>query len=107
VLRALRRSNCPSGVARQMVAVAAAPDRSALLAQLTLPTLVIHGAADPLVPLACGVDVAERVPGARLEVIEGMGHDLPDQLIERLLALIDLHAHGKMAVPTVRLFEQQ
>jgi pimeloyl-ACP methyl ester carboxylesterase len=107
VLRALRRSHCPSGATRQLLAVAAAPDRSALLAQLATPTLVIHGAADPLVPLACGVDVAERVPGARLEVIEGMGHDLPAQLIERLLALIDLHAHGKMAVPTVRLFEQQ
>ena len=107
VLRALRRSNCPSGAARQMVAIAAAPDRTALLAQLTMPTLVIHGAADPLVPVACGVDVADHVPGARLEIIEGMGHDLPDQLVERLLALIDLHAHGKMAVPTARLFEQQ
>jgi len=107
VLRALRRSNCPSGVARQMMAIAAAPDRSPLLGQLAMPTLVIHGAADPLVPSACGVDVAERVPGARLEIIEGMGHDLPAQLIERLLALIDLHAHGKMAVPSVRLFEQQ
>jgi proline iminopeptidase len=107
VLRALRRSSCPSGVARQMLAIVAGPDRSPLLAQLTVPTLVIHGAADPLVPCACGVDVAERVPGARLEIIEGMGHDLPAQLIERLLALIDLHAHGKMAIPSVRLFEQQ
>jgi pimeloyl-ACP methyl ester carboxylesterase len=107
VLRALRRSNCPSGVARQMVAVAAAPDRTPLLRQLAMPTLVIHGAADPLVPLACGADVAACVPGARLEVIEGMGHDLPAQLIERLLALIDLHAHGKMIVPAMRLFERQ
>jgi pimeloyl-ACP methyl ester carboxylesterase len=107
VLRALRRSNCPSGVARQMVAVAAAPDRTPLLRQLAMPTLVIHGAADPLVPLACGADVAACVPGARLEVIEGMGHDLPAQLIERLLALIDLHAHGKMIVPATRLFERQ
>jgi pimeloyl-ACP methyl ester carboxylesterase len=104
---ALRRSNCPSGVARQMVAVAAAPDRTPLLRQLAMPTLVIHGAADPLVPLACGADVAASVPGARLEVIEGMGHDLPAQLIERLLALIDLHAHGKMSVPATRLFERQ
>jgi pimeloyl-ACP methyl ester carboxylesterase len=108
VLRALRRSNCPSGAARQMLAVAAAPDRSALLAQLALPTLVIHGAADPLVPSACGIDVANKVPGAHLELIEGMGHDLPSQLIERLLALIDTHAHGKM-VPdsTARLFAKQ
>ena len=107
VLRALRRANCPSGVARQMLAIAAAPDRTALLAQLAMPTLVIHGAADPLVPSACGVAVAEAVPGARLELIEGMGHDLPEQLLERLLALIDLHAHGKIVDSTARLFEKQ
>lgn len=108
VLRALRRSNCPSGVARQWLAVAAAPDAGPLLRQVAAPTLVIHGASDPLVPLACGVDVARQVPGARLEIIEGMGHDLPDQLIERLLALIDIHAHGKIpSDSTVRLFEQQ
>ena len=108
VLRAMRRSNCPSGVARQWLAVAAAPDASLLLRQVTAPTLVIHGATDPLIPLACGVDVARQISGAQLEVIEGMGHDLPDQLIERLLALIDIHAHGKMhSDSTVRLFEQQ
>lgn len=107
VLRALRRSHCPSGVARQMLAIAAAPDRTPLLRQLALPTLVIHGAADPLMPLACGADVAACIPGARLEVIEGMGHDMPPQLIERLLALIDLHAHSKMRAPANRLFEQQ
>jgi proline iminopeptidase len=108
VLHALRRSNCPSGIARQALAIAVAPDRSTLLTQLAIPTLVIHGAADPLVPLACGVDVARQVPGAHLEIIEGMGHDLPDQLIERLLALIDTHAHGKMAADsTARLFERQ
>ncbi|HEV7817242.1 MAG TPA: alpha/beta hydrolase, partial [Janthinobacterium sp.] len=51
---------------------------------------------------------ARQVPGARLEVIEGMGHDLPPQLIERLVALIDAHAHGKMTPdPTPRLFEKQ
>ena len=107
VLRALRRSNCPSGTARQLLAIAAAPDRSALLGQLDVPTLVIHGAADPLVPAACGRDVAARVPGARLEIIEGMGHDLPEQLIERLLALIDLHGHGKINDSTARLSEKQ
>lgn len=108
VLRALRRSHCPSGMARQMMAIATAPDRTPALRQLALPTLVIHGAADPLVPLACGVEVARAVPGARLEIIEGMGHDLPGQIIERLLALIDLHAHGKILPDsTARLFENQ
>ncbi|HEY0490999.1 MAG TPA: alpha/beta hydrolase [Telluria sp.] len=108
IARAIRRNVTGAGVARQMVAVTAAGDLSPRLRRIRVPTLVIHGAADPLVPAACGIDVARQVPGARLEVIEGMGHDLPDQLIERLLALIDAHAHGKMeADPTPRLFEKQ
>ena len=102
------RNVCPGGVARQMMAIAMSGDRSPLLKTIAVPTLVIHGAADPLVPMACGVDTAAAVPGARLELIEGMGHDLPAQLVERLLALIDAHAHGKMTPdPTPRLFEKQ
>lgn len=105
IAAAIRRNVCPSGLARQLLAIAASGDRKDLLQTIARPTLVIHGAADPLVPLACGIDTAHQVPGARLEVIEGMGHDLPPQLIERLLALIDAHAHGKMAAdPTPRLF---
>ena len=96
VARALRRNACPSGVARQMVAIAASGERSALLRTIAAPTLVIHGAADPLIPLAGGKDTARQIPGARLEVIEGMGHDLPAQLLERITALIDAHARGKM-----------
>ncbi len=97
----IRRSSCPAGVARQMVAIAATGSRVRLLKTITAPTLVIHGAADPLVPLACGVDTAAHIPGARLEVIEGMGHDLPPALIERLLALIDAHTHGKMSADPI------
>jgi proline iminopeptidase len=108
VSRALRRNCCPGGVVRQMLAVTACGDRTPQLQAIAAPTLVIHGAADPLVPLACGVDTAQAIPGARLEVIEGMGHDLPAQLLERLLALIDAHAHGKMAPDsTPRLFVKQ
>jgi len=108
VARAMRRTCCPGGVARQMLAVAACGDRSPQLRTIAAPTLVIHGAADPMVPLACGVDTAQAIPGARLEVIEGMGHDLPAQLLERLLALIDAHAHGKMTPDsTARLFVRQ
>jgi proline iminopeptidase len=108
VARALRRSCCPGGIVRQMLAVTACGDRTPQLRTVVAPTLVIHGAADPMVPLACGVDTARAIPGARLEVIEGMGHDLPAQLMERLLALIDAHAHGKMAPDlTPRLFVKQ
>ena len=106
--RALRRCYCPAGVARQMAAIAAAPERGELLRAIQAPTLVIHGAADPLVPLACGEDTAAQIPGARLEVIQGMGHDLPAQLNERMLALIDANARGKMAASsTPRLFVRQ
>jgi pimeloyl-ACP methyl ester carboxylesterase len=108
IAQAISRNVCASGLARQMLAIAASGDRGKLLKVISRPTLVIHGAADPLLPLACGVDTARQVPGARLEVIEGMGHDLPPQLIERLLALIDAHARGKMAPGSLtRLFEQQ
>lgn len=108
VVRALSRNMCPDGVTRQLVAIAASGDRCTLLQTVRVRTLVIHGAADPLVPVACGIDTASLVHGSRLEVIEGMGHDLPTALIERLLALIDSHAHGKMAFdPIVRLFEKQ
>ncbi|ALK97347.1 alpha/beta hydrolase [Massilia sp. WF1] len=108
VARALRRNCCPGGVARQILAVAASGDRSPQLHTIAVPTLVIHGAADPMVPPACGVDTAEAIPNARLEMIEGMGHDLPAQLLERLLALIDAHAHGKMTPDsTPRLFVKQ
>jgi proline iminopeptidase len=108
VARALRRNCCPGGAARQFLAASAAGDRSLMLRMITAPTLVIHGAADPLAPLACGIDTAQQVQGARLEVIEGMGHDLPVQLAERILALIDEHAHGKMEPDsTPRLFVRQ
>jgi proline iminopeptidase len=105
---AIARSVCRSGVARQMTAIMAGPPRTALLRRIVRPTLVIHGAADPMLPPACGIDTARMVPGARLEVIEGMGHDLPSQLIERVLALIDVHARGKMTSDSLpRLFEKQ
>jgi proline iminopeptidase len=94
--RALRRSTNPDGVARQLAAIVTGGDRTALLRKITCPALVIHGAADPLVPLACGVDTAASISGATLKVIEGMGHDLPAQLIERLLALLDHHLRGNI-----------
>ncbi len=83
----------PAGVARQMAAaVAATGSRRDHLSGLDVPTLVIHGAADPLVPLACGQDTAAAIPGAELLVIDGMGHDLPVPLHERIADAIATHA---------------
>jgi len=101
VERAMERSINSAGIARQMVAIVSSGDRTPLLRKITCPVLVIHGAADPLVPLACGEDTAASIPGAVLHVIEGMGHDLPPQLIGRLLSLIDTHLRGNMAADLV------
>lgn len=75
-----RRNYYPVGFGRQYAAAMACPDRRPKLATITAPTVVIHGAADPLVPLAGGKDTAENIPGAELVVIEGMGHDVPAPL---------------------------
>ena len=90
--RSYDRSFHPEGTARQLMAILASGDRRRDLARIKAPTLVIHGAADRLVPPAAGRDVAAAVPGARLELIEGMGHDLPPQLWPRLVGLIAEHA---------------
>jgi pimeloyl-ACP methyl ester carboxylesterase len=91
VAAAAQRSFHPQGVVRQMVAIAADSSRAAALAQVKAPTLVLHGKADPLVPMACGQDTARRISGARFESIEGMGHDLPPGVVERLLAFLIPH----------------
>lgn len=74
--RVARRGWYPAGTLRQLVAILASGDRRPLLARIAAPTLVIHGRDDPLVPLAAGEDTARAIRGARLEVIDGMGHDL-------------------------------
>ena len=83
--RSVQRSYRPGGTARQMVAIAADGDRSPLLTAIRMPTHVIHGAADALVPVPAGRDLAKRIPGATLDVIEGMGHDLPRELWPRFV----------------------
>ena len=82
---ATQRSFNPAGVLRQMVAIVADQGRADQLKSISTPTLVLHGKVDPLVPFACGQDTARRIPGARLVGIEGMGHDLPPGVVERLL----------------------
>jgi len=86
VTEAMQRSFHPVGTLRQMVAVGADVTRALELANARTPTLVLHGRADPLVPYACGEDTARRIQGARLVGIDGMGHDLPPGVVERLLA---------------------
>ncbi len=72
-----KRAFNPDGVARQMAAVMAHGDRRPGLRQLSIPSLVIHGTVDPLVPVTSGLDTHDNIPGAELLLIEGMGHDMP------------------------------
>ena len=78
----LARAWHPQGTVRQLTAIMAAPGRARALRDCRLPAQVIHGLADPLVPIAHGQALVEAIPGARLHAIEGMGHDLPPQLWE-------------------------
>jgi pimeloyl-ACP methyl ester carboxylesterase len=83
---ALRRAYRPAGTLRQLVAIAADGDRSPGLGGLRMPCHVIHGTADPLVPVAGGIDLAAKIGGATRDLIDGMGHDLPLPLLPRFAA---------------------
>ena len=89
------RSHYPQGVARQMVAAREDGSRVERLGAITAPTLVIHGADDPLVLPAGGEDTARSIPGAELVMVPGMGHNIPHALApliaERVLAFIARH----------------
>ena len=82
--RMVRRAWRPAGTVRQLVAVVADGDRSPMLSGIAAPTRVIHGEADPLVPPEAGRDLARRIAGAELDLVQGMGHDLPQQVLDRL-----------------------
>ncbi|HSP99346.1 MAG TPA: alpha/beta hydrolase [Candidatus Dormibacteraeota bacterium] len=85
----------PAGTARQLVAILASGSRAERLRSLRVPTLVIHGTDDPLVPLAAGQETANAIPNAALLAIEGMGHDMPRPVWPRMIdAICDLAARA-------------
>jgi pimeloyl-ACP methyl ester carboxylesterase len=88
------RCSDQEGRNRQAAAVGSSPSRVEALGSLRVPTLVVHGDADRLVPLDAGCATAEAIPGARMEVVEGMGHDYPPQYWPRLVGLISTHARS-------------
>jgi pimeloyl-ACP methyl ester carboxylesterase len=85
----------PQGVARQLAAVVAAPQRRELLRRIDIPSLVIHGEDDPLVKVECGIDTARHLPNSELALFPGMGHDFPEPLLGEMAALI--HATARRA----------
>ena len=94
-LAAYDRGHSRAGVARQLHAITASGDRSRRLAQVRARTVVVHGAEDPLVRPAAGRSVAEAIPGARLVMVPGMGHDLPPQVWPVIAAEIVANARDE------------
>jgi pimeloyl-ACP methyl ester carboxylesterase len=92
VERSIARSYRPGGVARQMAAIGASADRTAGLAGVTAPTLVVHGLLDQLVRLSGGIATARAVPGSRLLIFPDMAHDLPRPRWEELVDAITANA---------------
>ena len=85
VERNIDRRYYPPGAARQYLAIMASGPRVDLLKTVTVPTLVLHGEDDPLLPVECGRDVAALVPGAKIETFPGWGHDVPEAMVPRLV----------------------
>ena len=81
----------PQGLPRQLGAILVSGSRNEALAKLKIPTLVIHGSADPLVPVEGGKDTANSIPGAKLLIIDGMGHSLPVEVAPQILQAILQH----------------
>ncbi len=87
-LRSYERGYDPAGTGRQLAAIIAAGDRTAEVATITAPTLVVHGTRDVMVTPSGGKATARAIAGSRLVLIEGMGHDLPRDLWGRLIDLV-------------------
>lgn len=92
--KAFDRGYYPVGTRRQLLAIIADGSRVERLKKITTPTLVVHGGADPLVPKEGSEDIARHIPGARLEIIEQMAHDLPPSQVGRMVELIAGHVGG-------------
>src|SRR6195952_1995354 len=92
--RTYERGLNPAGVGRQLRAILASGSRKERLASVKIPTLVIHGTVDPLVRPEGGKDTAASISGAKLLMIEGMGHALPIPMWPQIIGAIDKHAHA-------------
>jgi pimeloyl-ACP methyl ester carboxylesterase len=95
--RTYERGLSPAGAGRQLRAILASGSRKQRLASVKAPTLVIHGSVDPLVHPAAGKDTAASIPGAKLLLIEGMGHALPLPMWPQIIDAIDKHARAASA----------
>lgn len=93
----VQRSIYPEGPSRHLSAIVADGDRREMLKDVSVPTLVMHGEDDPLVPVEGGRDTAAAIPGAKLKTIPGWGHDLPLELVDEVAQAIASHARSSAA----------
>ena len=91
VERQINRNVCPGGTLRQLSAIIGSPHRAQLVRQIKQPCLVLHGKADPLVPVEAAHDLKAKIPHARLDVIDGWGHDFPNALVPRIADTLVRH----------------
>jgi pimeloyl-ACP methyl ester carboxylesterase len=92
--RSYDRGHDPAAAGRQLGAIVASGDRTTELRRIAAPTLVIHGAKDRMVRPSGGKATARAIPGARLMLVDGMGHDLPEAAWPQLIDAIAEHAHS-------------
>jgi pimeloyl-ACP methyl ester carboxylesterase len=98
IISDFKRSNYPDGFGRQMAAIMACGDRRETLKRVKAPTIVLHGADDPLVPVDGGKDTAASIQGAELRVVPGMGHDLPAALYPVVVEAVEAAAKRARAL---------
>lgn len=95
--RSVERSVHPRGYIHQLLAILASGSRHRRLPSITLPTLILHGKDDPLVPVAAAHEMHRLIPHSELVVLDRMGHDLPTPLLPRIAELLVRHARTATA----------
>jgi pimeloyl-ACP methyl ester carboxylesterase len=85
LIKTYRRSSYSDGISRQIMAILAATDRRKALSQLEIPSLIIHGTGDLLIPVEGGLDTADSIPNSERLIIKGMGHNIPKILWRRMI----------------------
>lgn len=91
ITRSVERAFYPEGTHRQFLAVAGSPSWTSRLHEISQPTLVVHGSSDPLIRPACGRSLARRIKGSSLDIVSGLGHDIPESASTRLMQSIGPH----------------
>ncbi len=91
--RNIKRCYHPAGFKRQLVAITSAQSRVPLLKRIKVPTLIIHGSEDPLIPVQAALDLAIHIPKSKIRIIRGMGHHLPPPVCPSLAKMIAKHTH--------------